>query len=136
MPNDQYVTLEIVNALLQNQAEAYRSSFQSMLVDVKEEIRSIKKELTDLKVSLQFTQTKFDDSEKKLNDIELKVNRQSDNLFALNRHADAAEGQLKYLETKVGVRISELLDYKKTRMRNRGMILSRKSNKLSKINWA
>ena len=56
MLNDQYVTLEIVNALLQNQAEAYRSSFQSMLVDVKEEIRSIKMELTDFKVSLQFTQ--------------------------------------------------------------------------------
>ena len=100
MPNDQYITLEIVNALLQNQAEAYRSSFQSMLVDVKEEIRSIKKELTDFKVSLQFTQSKFEDSEKKLNDIELKVNRQSDNLFALKGHADAAEGQLEYLENQ------------------------------------
>ena len=32
MPSDQYVTLGFVNTLLQNQAEAYRSSFQSMLV--------------------------------------------------------------------------------------------------------
>jgi len=51
MPNVQYVTLEIVNTLLQNQAESYRSSFQSMFADVKEEIRSIKKDISDLKGS-------------------------------------------------------------------------------------
>jgi len=101
MPNVQYVTLEIVNTLLQNQAESYRSSFQSMFADVKEEIRSIKKDMSDLKVSLQYTQSKFDDNEIELNEIELKVNRQQDDLRALNGHADGAEGQLVYLENQI-----------------------------------
>ncbi len=100
-PNEQQVvTLDVVNALLKNQAEAYRSSFQSIIADVKEELRSIKKDLTDLKVSLQFTQNKFDESEKKVAAIEQKVKKQSENLFDLNDHADSSDEQLEYLENQ------------------------------------
>ncbi len=97
MGDGKIVTLEVVKTLLHTQAEAFNSSVKLIIQDVKEELKSIRSEVCDLKVSLQFMQSKFDVNEKKLADIELTVNRQSDSLFALNGHADTAEGQLESL---------------------------------------
>ena len=36
-----YVTIDVVNALLQSQADAYRSNLSLIIQDVKEEMKSI-----------------------------------------------------------------------------------------------
>eukprot|EP00795_Rhopilema_esculentum_P011045 gene11045-19896_t len=44
------VTLEVVKMLIQNQADAFKSTFVMLIQDVKDELKSVKTEINDLKV--------------------------------------------------------------------------------------
>ena len=94
------VTLEVVNALLQNQADAYKATFSILIQDVKEELKSVRNDISDLKASIQFTQCKFDEAKKKMDAIERKMLMHSDNLNAVNNHMDSTESELEYLENQ------------------------------------
>ncbi len=43
-----YVTLDMVKTLLQNQADAFNSSFKLLIQDLKEDMKSIKKEIIEI----------------------------------------------------------------------------------------
>ena len=55
MADKDLVTLGVVKALLEMQANAFKESFRLMFDDVKEELRNVKKDLVDLKESLSFS---------------------------------------------------------------------------------
>ena len=91
------VTLEVVKLLIQNQPDAFKSTFSMLIQDVKDELRAVKKEISDLKISLQFTQAQVDDDQKKANVMETKIALHSENLNMINNHADNVESQLEYI---------------------------------------
>ena len=94
------VTLEVVQALLKNQAEVFNSSIKLLLQDVKEDIKSIRKDITDLQASLQFTQAKFEDNNQKMEQIGVTLSMHSENLNDINQQADQVDNQLEYLENQ------------------------------------
>ena len=94
------VTLEIVKALLQNQADAYKVTFTILIQDVKEELKSVRNDINDLRASIQFTKCKFEEAEKKMDAIDRKVSMHSENLNAVNNHKDSTESELEYLENQ------------------------------------
>ena len=116
MPDDKFVTLEVVKSLLQGQADAFKSTFSLLIQDIKEDLKTVKNDIIDLKVSVQFTQAKFDDIQKKFDSIEGRVLAHSDNLNAINDHTDATEAQLEYLENqsrRSNIRITGIAEDKK-----------------------
>ena len=94
------VTLEVVKMLIQNQAEAFKSSFVMLIQDVRDELKSVKTEINDLKVSLQFTQAQVDEDQKKADIIDTKIALHTENLNMINDHADNVESQLEYIENQ------------------------------------
>ena len=57
MAVSQAVTLQMV--LLEIQDRSYRSTFQLLLTDVKEDVKSLKKDIDELKHSLKMFRTKL-----------------------------------------------------------------------------
>ena len=94
------VTLEVVKMLIQNQAEAFKSSFVMLIQDVRDELKSVKTEINDLKVSLQFTQAQVDEDQKKADIMDTKIALHTENLNMINDHADNVESQLEYIENQ------------------------------------
>lgn len=95
-----FVTLDVVKTLLQNQADAFKSSFSYLIQDVKDEIKSLRNDINDMKVSLQFSQAKLDEAEKSMSKIDHTVCAHGDNLNAMNEFVDSAEAQIEYLENQ------------------------------------
>ena len=85
------VTLEVVKLLIQNQTDAFKSTFAILLQDVKDELKVIKSEISDLKVSLQFSQAQDEDDRKKANSMDTKIALDSENLNVISDHADKVE---------------------------------------------
>ena len=100
MGEPEYVTMDMVKTLLQNQADAFNSSFKLLIQDLKEDMKSIRKETTDVQVSLQFSQAKMEANEKKIQLVENSIAMHSENLHDINHHADQVESQLEYLENQ------------------------------------
>ena len=50
------VTLQMVPELLEIQDRLYRSTFQLLLTDMKEDVKSLRKDIDELENSLQFSQ--------------------------------------------------------------------------------
>ena len=94
------VTLEVVQALLKNQAELFNSSIKLLLQDVTEDIKSIRKDITDLQASLQFTQAKFEESNQKMEQIGATLSMHSENSNDINKQADQVDDQLEYLDNQ------------------------------------
>ncbi len=67
------VTLEVVKMLIQNQADAFKTTFVMLIQDVKDELKSVKTEINELKVSLQFTQAQVDEDKKKAEIMDTKL---------------------------------------------------------------
>ena len=59
MPSD-FVTLEVLKELLAVQERAYRTLIESLLDNVKHDIRDLRNEVVDLKQSTAFTSAKYD----------------------------------------------------------------------------
>ncbi len=94
------VTLEVVKMLIQNQADAFKTTFVMLIQDVKDELKSVKTEINELKVSLQFTQAQVDEDKKKAEIMDTKIGLHSENLTMINGHADNVEAQLEYIENQ------------------------------------
>ena len=69
-----FVTLKPVNSLLEAQVSPFKSAFQMMFQDVKEELKAIKTDIGDLKNSAQFSMGQIGDLQEKVKSIEKKVN--------------------------------------------------------------
>ena len=69
MPDDTFVTLEVVKSLLQSQADAFKYTFSLLIQDIKEELKSVKNDINDLKVSVQFALAEYDYIQRKCDSI-------------------------------------------------------------------
>ena len=81
-------TPEVIKLLLQNQTDAFKSTFAILLQDVKDELKAVKSEINDLKVSFQFTQAQVEDDRMKANSMDTKIPLHSEYLNMINDHAD------------------------------------------------
>eukprot|EP00112_Aurelia_sp_Birch-Aquarium-sp1_P026298 Seg924.21 transcript_id=Seg924.21/GoldUCD/mRNA.D3Y31 product="hypothetical protein" protein_id=Seg924.21/GoldUCD/D3Y31 len=59
MPSD-FVTLEVLKELLAVQERAYRTLIESLLDNIKQDVRDLRNEVVDLKQSTTFTSAKYD----------------------------------------------------------------------------
>ena len=91
MGEPEYVTMDMVKTLIQNQADVFNSSFKLLIQDLKEDMKSIRKEITDVQVSLQFSQAKMEANEKKIQLVENSIAMHSENLHDINDHVDQVE---------------------------------------------
>ena len=66
MADKDLVTLGVVKALLEVQANAFKKSFRLMFDDMKDEIRNVNKDRVDLKESLSFSQGQLDTTMKSI----------------------------------------------------------------------
>ena len=71
--DNKFVTLKMVKSLLEAQANAFKSAFQIMFQNIKEETKAIKTDIGDLKNSAQFSSGQVDNLQVKLKSIENKV---------------------------------------------------------------
>ncbi len=86
--------------LIQNQADAFKTTFSMLIQDVKDELKSVRTEINDLKVSLQFTQAQVDEEKNKADTMDTKIALHTENLNMINDHADNVESQLEYMENQ------------------------------------
>ena len=93
-------TLEVVKLLIQNQTDAFKSTFAILLQDVKDELKAIKLESSDFKVSLQFTQAQIEEDQKTANSMDTKIELYSESLNVINDHVGKVESQLEYNENQ------------------------------------
>ena len=85
---------------MQNQADAFKSTFSILIQDVKNELKAVKTKINDVKVNLQFTQAQVDDDQKKANVMESKIALHSENLNMINDHSDNVKSQLEYIDNQ------------------------------------
>jgi len=95
-----FVTLKPVNSLLEAQVNAFKSAFQMMFQDVKEELKAIKTDIGDLKNSAQFSMGQVDDLQEKVKSIEKTVNSKKQNIEDITDSLDAVESHLEYIENQ------------------------------------
>ena len=91
---------EVLKTHLETQAADYNATFNILILDVKEVLRSVRNDMKNLKTSIQFTRRKFDEAQKKLNAIDSKVSMHSDTFNAVNDQIDSTEIELEYLENQ------------------------------------
>ena len=92
------VTLGVVKALLEVQANAFKESFRLMFDDVKEELRNVKKDLVDLKESLSFSQGQLDTTMRSIQELEVKTSFRESTLNEMQDNLVACEDNIEYLE--------------------------------------
>ena len=73
MGDEEILTLGVVKALMETQANAFRSAFKMMIEDIKHDIKSVKSDINDILESLTFSQRDIEKQEKNLSDIEKTV---------------------------------------------------------------
>ena len=104
----EFVTLNIINQILETQDCAYRNTLQILMDDMKSEIRILRKDVEDLKVSLQFSQGQIDDMKKVTEEEKIKLEHIDDRMkfleeqmkdsADLEQRCDQLESKHEYLE--------------------------------------
>ena len=73
MPENEFVTLNIVQSVLEVQSNAFKASFKVLIDELKDELRYVNKDIFVLQQSLSFSQGQLDTSMKRLDDVEKKL---------------------------------------------------------------
>ena len=104
----EFVTLNIINQILETQDRAYRNTLQIFMDDMKSEIRILRKDVEDLKVSLQFSQGQIGDLKKVTKEEKIKLEHIDDRMkfleeqmkdsADLEQRCDQLESKHEYLE--------------------------------------
>ena len=96
------VTLQMVRELLdlEIQDRPYRSTFQLLLADMKEDVKSLKKDIDELKHSLQFSQKDIKDLQDKTLAIEKKIRKCSKTVNQHDEDLEDVSNQIEYLENQ------------------------------------
>ena len=100
MPDNEFVTLNIVQSLLEVQANAFKASFRVLFDELKDELKCVKKDILDLQQSLSFSQGQLNSSMKRLDHVEKKL-QDNDKFFRdTSDSLDAMDSELEYLENQ------------------------------------
>ena len=100
MTMSEAVTLQMVRELLEIQDRSHRSTFQLLLTDMKEDVKSLKKDIDKLKHSLQFSQKDIKDLQDKTLAIEKKIGKCSKTLNQHDEDLEDVSNQIEYLENQ------------------------------------
>ena len=100
MADKDLVTLGVVKALLEVQANACKESFRLMFDDGKEELRNVKKDIVDLKKSLSFSQGQLHTTMKSVQELEVKTSFPESTLSEMQDSLVACEDNIEFLENK------------------------------------
>ena len=98
MPEDDFVTLKIIQTMLEMQATAYKESFKMMFEGLREELKDVKKDISDLKESLSFSQGQLDTNIKKVEEIDVRTSFFEPSLNAMSDNLESIEDNLEYQE--------------------------------------
>ena len=90
----------MVRELLEIQDRSYRSTFQLLLTDMKEDVKSLKKDIDELKHSLQFSQKDIKDLQDKTLAIEKKIGKCSKTVNQHDEDLEDVSNQIEYLENQ------------------------------------
>ncbi|MCP4484159.1 MAG: hypothetical protein GY823_06295 [Flavobacteriaceae bacterium] len=100
MGEEEVLTLGVVKALMETQANAFKSAFKMMIEDIKDDIKSVKSDINDLRESLTFSQRDIENQEKKLSDIEKTVSSKVKEIDNLSDSMDSVDNSIEYLENQ------------------------------------
>ena len=100
MGGDAFVTMNIVQSLLEVQANAFKASFRVLFDELKEEIKTVRKDIVELQTSLSFSQGQLDTSLSRLDSIDNKVRGHARNLNDVNVSLDGIDSELAYMENQ------------------------------------
>ena len=98
MPEDDFVTLKIIQTLLEMQATAYEDSFKMMFEGLRDELKDVKKDISDLKESLSFSQGQLDTNIKKVEEIDVRTSFFESSLNTMSNNLESIEDNLEYQE--------------------------------------
>ena len=100
MGDEETVTLGVVKALMETQANAFKSAFKMMIEDIKQDIKSVKSDVNDLRESLTFSQRDIESQAKKLSDIEKTVSSKLQAVDDLSDSMESVDNGIEYLENQ------------------------------------
>lgn len=100
MGGDEYVNMNIIQSLLEVQANAFKASFRVLFEELKEEIKTVRKDVVELQTSLSFSQGQLDTSLSRLDNIDNKVRCHERNLNDVNGNLDGIDSELEYMENQ------------------------------------
>lgn len=100
MPDNEFVTLNIVQSLLEVQANAFKASFRVVFDELKDELKSVKKDILDLQHSLSFSQGQLDTSMKRIVHVEKRLHDNDKFFRDTNDSLEAMDSELEYLENQ------------------------------------
>ena len=96
----EFVTPAVVKELLDVQARLYKSTFEILFKELKEDVSSLRKEVTELKSSLTFSQGDIDQLKKKANKLDKKLLEECKLIDECREEIDCLEDQNEYLENQ------------------------------------
>ena len=99
-----FVTMSMLEKLLDRQDKAYRSVTMVIIEDIRSEMKDIRREMNELRESVNFMSSKYDNMKKsvKANDMKIKaVYVQMEGMNNdINRNFEALENKVEYLENQ------------------------------------
>ena len=96
----EFVTLAVVKELLDVEARSYKSTFEILFKELKEDVSSLRKEVTELKSSLTFSQGDIDQLKKKSNKLDKRLLEECKLIDECREEIDHLEDQNEYLENQ------------------------------------
>ena len=98
----EFVTLAVVKESLDVQARSYKSTFEILFKELKEDVSSLHKEVTKLKSSLTFSQGDIDQPKKKANKLDKRLLEEFQLIDEYREDINCLEDQNEYLESQSG----------------------------------
>lgn len=98
MPEDDFVSLKIIQTLLEVQATAFKDSFKLMFEGLRDELKDVKKDISDLKESLSFSQGQLDTNIKKVEEMDVRTSFFESSLNTMSENLDSIKDSLEYQE--------------------------------------
>ena len=99
-----FVTMSILEKLLDWQDKAYRSATMVIIEDIRSEMKGIRREMNELRESVNFMSSKYDNMKKSVEATDMKIKAVYVQMEGMNndinRNFEAPENKVEYLENQ------------------------------------
>lgn len=100
MPDNEFITLNTVQSLLEVQANALKASVRVLFDELKDEVKCVKKVILDLEQSLSFSQGQLDTSMKRIDHVEKRFHDNAKFVRDTSNSLETIDSKLEYLENQ------------------------------------